>query len=73
LEKLEVSRNGETDQFSIVLSEGNDTIRCMVTVESGYATDVSSDNLKYDSALLKAKALARALELAIRHQLENRN
>lgn len=67
MEKLEVSRNGETDQFSIVLTQGNDTIRCMVTVDSGHGLDVSSDHSKYRSALVKAKALARALETAIEH------
>jgi hypothetical protein len=32
MEKLEVTRNGQTDQFSIVFSRGNDTIRCMVSL-----------------------------------------
>jgi hypothetical protein len=34
MEKLEVTRNAQTDQLSVVLSRGNDTIRCMVTVEA---------------------------------------
>ena len=37
MEKLEVTRNAQTDQFSVVLSRGNDTIRCMVTVEAGHS------------------------------------
>lgn len=64
MEKLEISRNGATDQFSIVLSQGNDTIRCMVTVESGRGSRVISEKMKYSSALLKAKLLAEALILA---------
>jgi hypothetical protein len=59
MEKLEVSRNGQTDQFSIVLSRGNDT---MMTVEAGRTR---SDEEKHRAALSKAKALARALDAAI--------
>jgi hypothetical protein len=62
MEKLEVTRNSQTDQFSVVLSRGNDTIRCMVTVEAGRA---SSDEEKHRSALSKAMALAKALDSAI--------
>lgn len=62
MEKLEVTRNAETDQFSVVLSMGNDTIRCMVTVEAGRA---HSDTEKRRAALSKAKVLARALDSAI--------
>jgi hypothetical protein len=58
MEKLEVTRNAQTDQFSIVLSRGNDTIRCMVTVEAGRAR---SDEEKQRAALSRAKALAKAL------------
>ena len=68
MEKLEVSRNGDTGQFSIVLSQGNDSIRCMITVESGHMPDISSNDTKNRSALLKAKALAKALDLAIDHR-----
>ena len=63
--KLEVTRKGETDQFSIVLSRGDDTIRCMVTVDTGYDRDARSDREKLRAALSKAKALARALDAAI--------
>jgi hypothetical protein len=63
MEKLEVTRKAQTDQFSVVLSRGNDTIRCMVTVEAGRAR---SDDEKRRAALLKAKALAKALDAAIR-------
>jgi hypothetical protein len=62
MEKLEIIRNAQTDQFSIVLARGNDTIRCMVTVETGRA---SSNDEKHRAALLKAKALAKALDWAI--------
>ena len=62
MEKLEVTRNAKTDQFSVVLSMGNDTIRCMVTVEAGRA---HSDAQKRRAALSKAKTLARALDSAI--------
>jgi hypothetical protein len=62
MEKLEVTRNAQTDQFSVVLSRGNDTIRCMVTVEAGRA---HSDEEKLRAALLKTKVLAKALESAI--------
>ena len=62
MEKLEITRNAQTDQFSVVLSRGNDTIRCMVTVEVG---GVHSDQEKHRAALSKAKVLAKALESAI--------
>ena len=62
MEKLEVTRNAQTDQFSVVLSRGNDTIRCMVTVETGR---VSSNEEKHRAALSKAKELAKALDSAI--------
>jgi hypothetical protein len=63
MEKLEVTRNAQTDQFSVVLSRGNDTIRCMVTVETGR---VSSNEEKHRAALSKAKALAKDLDSAIK-------
>ena len=62
MEKLEVTRNAHTDQFSVVLSRGNDTIRCMVTVET---SGVRSNEEKHRAALSKAKALAKALNSAI--------
>lgn len=62
---LEISRNGETDQFSVLLSTGGDTIRCMVSVDSGHEPDARSDKEKERAALSKAKALARALGAAI--------
>jgi len=62
MEKLEIIRNAQTDQFSVVLSRGNDTIRCMVTVEGGGG---GSDEQKHRAALSKAKALAKALDAAI--------
>lgn len=62
MEKLEITRNAQTDQFSVVLSRGNDTIRCMVTVEAGRG---NSDEEKHRAALSKAKALAKALHSAI--------
>jgi hypothetical protein len=62
MEKLEITRNAQTDQFSIVLSRGNDTIRCMVTVE---ASRDHSDEEKRRAALSKAKALAKALDIAL--------
>jgi len=68
MEKLEISRNGQTDQFSVVLSRGNDTIRCMVSVDSGHGIDAHSDDEKYRAALSKAKTLAKALDAAIEDQ-----
>jgi hypothetical protein len=65
MEKLEIIRNAETDQFSIVLARGNDTIRCMVTVEVGHD---HSDAEKHRAALSKAKILAQALDAAISDQ-----
>ena len=66
MEKLEVSRNGETDQFSVVLSRGDDTIRCMVTVATGHGEGTHSDEDKERAALSKAKMLAKALDDAIK-------
>lgn len=65
MEKLEISRNGGTDQFSVVLSRGDDTIRCMVSVATGHGSDSHTDAEKQRAALSKAKALAKALDDAI--------
>jgi hypothetical protein len=65
MEKLEVLRNGRTNEFSVVLSRGNDTIRCMVSVDAGMGHDERPDAEWQRAALLKAKALARALDDAI--------
>lgn len=65
MEKLEITRNGQTDQFSVVLSRGNDTIRCMVTVDSGHVPTTHPDEEMRRAALSKAKGLAKALDEAI--------
>ena len=65
MEKLEITRNGQTDQFSVVLSRGNDTIRCMVTVESGHEPTPHPHKEMRRAALSKAKSLAKALDAAI--------
>lgn len=64
MDEIEVTRNGRTDQFSITLVRGADTIRCMVSVALG-GTDRRSDDEKHRAALSKAKALAKALDSAI--------
>lgn len=64
MDEVEVTRNGYTNQFSITLVRGGDTIRCMVSVALGGA-DERSDSEKHGAALSKAKALAKALDLAI--------
>ena len=64
MDELEVTRNGQTDQFSITLVRGGDTLRCMVSVALG-GSDDRSDSEKHRAALSKAKALAKALDLAI--------
>jgi hypothetical protein len=64
VDEVEVTRNGRTDQFSITLVRGADTIRCMVSVALGGA-DQRSDSEKHRAALSKAKALAKALDSAI--------
>lgn len=65
MEKLEITRNGQTDQFSVVLLRGDDTIRCMVTVDSGHLPTTHSEAETRRIALSKAKALAKALDAAI--------
>jgi hypothetical protein len=62
---IEVTRSGRTDQFSVVMTQGNDTIRCMVSVALGDAQDNRSDAEKRRAALSKAKGLAKALDAAI--------
>jgi hypothetical protein len=64
-DRVEVTRNGQTNQFSVVLCIGNDTIRCMVSVASGHSPDLHSDEEKQRAALSKAKALAKTLDAAI--------
>ncbi len=65
MDEVEVTRNGRTNQFSITLVRGSDTIRCMVSVALGGSLDERSDGEKQRAALSKAKALAKALNSAI--------
>ena len=65
MEPIEVTRSGHTDQFSVVMTQGDDTIRCMVSVALGDAQDNRSDVEKRRAALSKAKGLAKALDAAI--------
>jgi hypothetical protein len=65
VDEVEVVRNGRTNQFSITLVRGRDTIRCMVSVAIGIMPDERSDGEKQRAALSKAKALAKALDSAI--------
>ena len=60
MEKLEISRNGQTDQFSVVLSRGDDTIRCIVSVDSGHAIDAHSDKEKGGSIIGAKNASAKS-------------
>ena len=64
MDEVEVTRNARTNQFSIALVRGSDTIRCMVSVALGNI-DERSDGEKRRAALSKAKALAKALDSAI--------
>jgi hypothetical protein len=64
MDRVEVTRNGETDEFSIVLTRGGDMVRCMVTVAAGNVPDQE----KRRAALSKAKGLAKALDAAIEDQ-----
>jgi hypothetical protein len=59
MDKFEVTRNGDSNEFSVVLSQGGDSIRCMITVGEGIAQEARR------AALRKAKALAKALDAAI--------
>jgi hypothetical protein len=65
MDEVEVTRNGRTDQYSITLVQGCDTIRCMVSVGLGTVPDERSDAEKHRTALSKAKGLAKALDSAI--------
>jgi hypothetical protein len=59
MDKLEATRNGNSNEFSLVLSQGGGSIRCMVAVGEG------TEREKRRAALGKAKALAKALDTAI--------
>ena len=50
MDTVEVTRNGETDEFSVVLTQGSDMVRCMVTVAAGNVPDEE----KRRAALAKA-------------------
>jgi hypothetical protein len=65
METVEVIRSGHTDQFSVLMTRGSDTIRCMVWVALGDLQDNRSDAGKHRAALSKAKGLAKALDAAI--------
>jgi len=64
MDRVEVTRNGETDEFSVVLTRGSDMVRCMVTVAAGKM----SNEEKGRAALSRAKGLAKALDAAIEDQ-----
>ena len=68
MDRIDVVRNGETDQFSVSLAHGSDAIRCMVSVAGGQP-DVRSDDEKRAAALGRAKALAELFAAAIEEQL----
>ena len=61
MDDVEVTRNGQTDEFSVVLIRGSDTVRCMVTVPAGNMPEQE----KRRAALSRAKGLAKALDAAI--------
>ena len=63
MDRVEVTRNGETDEFSVVLTQGSDMVRCMVTVAGNMP-----DEEKRRAALSRAKGLAKALDAAIEDQ-----
>jgi hypothetical protein len=65
MDNVEVIRNRRTNQFSISLARGSDTIRFMVSVALGDQPDERSDEEKHRAALSKAKGLAKALDAAI--------
>ena len=65
METVDVTRSGRTDQFSVVMTRGSDTIRCMVSVALGDTQDNRTDAEKRRAALSKAKGLAKALDAAI--------
>ncbi len=65
MDEVDVTRNGRTNQFSIMMVRGGDTIRCMVSVALGVGVDERSDGDKHRAALSKAKGLAQALDAAI--------
>ena len=58
MDEIEVTRNGQTNQFSITLVRGGDTIRCMVSVALG-GSDERSDGEKHRAALSKARLSRR--------------
>ena len=45
MDEVEVTRNGRTNQFSITMVQGDDTIRCMVSVALGDMADERSDEI----------------------------
>ncbi|MEJ2373944.1 MAG: hypothetical protein P8Y71_00575 [Pseudolabrys sp.] len=65
MQTVEITRSDHTDQFSVVMTQGSDTIRCMVSVALGDAQDNRTDAEKRRAALSKAKGLAKALDAAI--------
>jgi hypothetical protein len=64
MDRIEVTRNGDKDEFSVVLTRGGDMVRCMVTVAAGNIPDEE----KRRAALSRAKGLAKALDAAIEDQ-----
>lgn len=65
MDRVEVTRDGDSNRYSVVLARGGDTLRCMIAVPTGSSEAPYSDEEKRRAALCGAKALARALDMAI--------
>jgi hypothetical protein len=64
METIEVTRSGHTDQFSVVMRRGSDTITCMVSVDWEMCRIIVLMTRSREP-LSEAKGLAKALDAAI--------
>lgn len=65
MDRIELMRDRASNRFSVALTRGGDTLRCMVTVAAGAEAGPHSEEEMRRSALSAAKTLAKALDAAI--------
>lgn len=65
MDRIELTRDGASNRFSVMLTRGGDTLRCMVTVPDAPESAAHTDAEMRRAALSAAKTLARALDAAI--------
>lgn len=65
MDRIELTRDGASNRFSVALTRGGDTLRCMVTVADASETAGLDDAEMRRRALAAARTLAKAFDAAL--------